>query len=57
MSSASSFDRWLRGDRTATTRLLARTVAGQPVEQVLSSRFRSAAAVDGRNCPDLRRAC
>jgi hypothetical protein len=27
------------------------------VEQVLSTRFRSAAAFDGRNCPDLRTAC
>lgn len=51
------FDRWLRGDRSASGRLLARTVAGRPVEQVLSATFRSGAAFDGRDCPDLRRAC
>ena len=51
------FDRWLKGDGTATTRLLARTVNGRPVDAVLSATFRSAAAVDGRSCADLRRAC
>jgi dienelactone hydrolase len=51
------FDRWLKGDGTATTRLLARTVDGRPVEAVLSATFRSAAAVDGRTCGDLHRGC
>jgi hypothetical protein len=51
------FDRWLKGDSAATTRLLARTVSGQPVETVLSGSFRSAAAFDGRTCADLRERC
>lgn len=51
------FDRWLRGDTGATTRLLARTINGRHAEQVLSTSFRSAAAFDGRSCGDLRSAC
>ncbi|MFY8121703.1 MAG: SUMF1/EgtB/PvdO family nonheme iron enzyme, partial [Burkholderiaceae bacterium] len=51
------FDRWLKDDTGAGARLLARSVDGVAVEQVLSTRFRSAAAFDGRNCPDLRTAC
>jgi hypothetical protein len=51
------FDRWLKGDTSATIRLLSRNIDGTPVEQVMSTRFRSAAAFDGRNCPDLRTAC
>lgn len=51
------FDRWLKDDSGAGARLLARSVDGVAVEQVLSTRFRSAAAFDGRNCPDLRTAC
>ena len=43
--------------RVNGARLLARSVDGVAVEQVLSTRFRSAAAFDGRNCPDLRTAC
>jgi dienelactone hydrolase len=51
------FDLWLKDDRGASARLLARSIDGVAVEQVLSTRFRSAAAFDGRNCPDLRTAC
>jgi hypothetical protein len=50
------FDRWLKGDAAATARLLARKIDGVGLDQVLSTRFRSAAAFDGRNCPDLRSA-
>lgn len=51
------FDRWLKGDGSATSRLLA---PGGPVGSGavrLSSRFRSAAAFDGRSCHDLRAGC
>lgn len=51
------FDRWLKDDGGASARLLARSVEGVAVEQVLRTRFRSAAAFDGGNCPDLRTAC
>jgi dienelactone hydrolase len=51
------FDRWLRGDRAATARLLARTVDGRAVADVLSSTWRSGAAFDGVDCPDVRAAC
>jgi dienelactone hydrolase len=45
------FDRWLKGDASATARLFSRP----PTE--LSTRFRSAAFVDGRDCADLRAGC
>jgi hypothetical protein len=51
------FDRWLKGDTNATSRLLARTINGQPISSVLSDRFRSAASFDSRNCPNLRASC
>jgi hypothetical protein len=54
------FDRWLKQDPTATDRLLASTVPGPArgsVQTVLSRRFRSAAALDGRTCVDLRTGC
>jgi hypothetical protein len=54
------FDRWLKADSAATTRLLGSTVPGLPSRAamgVLSTRFRSAAAFDGRACPDLRAGC
>lgn len=51
------FDRWLKADASATTRLLSRTVNGSSVDAVLSTRFRSAAFLDGRDCEDLRAAC
>jgi dienelactone hydrolase len=54
------FDRWLKGDTGATARLLATTidpgngVAPVSREAFLSPTWRSAAFIDGRNCPDLR---
>jgi dienelactone hydrolase len=54
------FDRWLKGDTTATARLLGRTAPGlasRAARDVLSARFRSAAALDGRACADLRAGC
>jgi hypothetical protein len=53
------FDLWLRGDQSATDRLLARTVEGEPVAQLLSSTMRSAFYLPGRglNCDDWRAGC
>lgn len=52
------FDRFLKGDTSATARLLERSnVLGQSLSQVLSTQFRSAAFLDGRDCADLRAAC
>ena len=54
------FDRWLKGDSSATSRLLGDAVPGLPsrrTRDVLSTRFRSAAAFDGRRCTDLREGC
>jgi hypothetical protein len=51
------FDRWLRGDRSATGRLLARTVGGTPVAGVMSPKWRSGAWFDGHDCQDVRAAC
>jgi dienelactone hydrolase len=51
------FDRWLKGDTSATARLLSRTVGGTSLGSVLSTRFRSAAFLDGRDCEDLRAGC
>ena len=51
------FDRWLKADAAATSRLLSRTVNGSSVESVLSTRFRSAAFFDARDCEDLRAGC
>jgi hypothetical protein len=51
------FDRWLRHDRSATARLLARKVDGVDLPTLLSSKFRSAAFLDGRDCADLAKAC
>jgi hypothetical protein len=52
------FDRWVKGDRAATARLLARTnVAGKVLADVLSTRFASAAFLDGHDCADLRDTC
>jgi hypothetical protein len=47
------FDRFLLGDSTATGRLLATTVDGQPLPVVLSSTFHSAAFLDGTDCENL----
>lgn len=52
------FDRWLKGQPAATARLLARDgVTGKPVGAVLGAQFRSAAFLDGHDCPDLRTSC
>jgi hypothetical protein len=51
------FDRWLKDDTSAGARLLARNVDGEPIEQLLSTRYRSAVSFDGRVCPDLRATC
>ena len=54
------FDRWLKGDTTATARLLGRTVPGlasRATADALSARFRSAAALDSRACADVRAGC
>jgi hypothetical protein len=51
------FDRWLLGDRTATGRLLARTVDGVAAGQLMSTKFRSGAFLDGHDCPDLAAGC
>lgn len=51
------FDRWLRGDTTATSRLLTRNVCGQDVSTMLDADFRSGAYLDGHDCADLRSGC
>jgi dienelactone hydrolase len=57
------FDRWLKGDSSATVRLLADPVmpphGGSPVSRsdLLSRIYRSAVFLDGRDCPDVRAGC
>jgi len=57
------FDRWLKGDSTATTRLLELIVdpgmGSAPASRttLLSSIWRSASFLDGHDCPDLRSSC
>jgi dienelactone hydrolase len=51
------FDRFLRGEKNATERLLATTVDGKPRSEVLSTKFYSAAFLDGHDCPDLATGC
>jgi hypothetical protein len=51
------FDRWLKGDLTATTRLMSRTVNNVSLENLLSTNFRSGAILDGYNCDDFRAVC
>jgi dienelactone hydrolase len=51
------FDRWLKGDRSASERLLARTVLGNGLENLLSSTYHSGAFFDGYDCNDLREPC
>lgn len=48
------FDRWLRGDTSATAALLTDEIDGVSVISELSTSFRSAAFLDGVDCPDLR---
>jgi hypothetical protein len=51
------FDRWLKGDPTATARLLSRSVGQTPLADVLSTTYRSAVSFDGVLCADLRQGC
>jgi Peptidase family M28 len=51
------FDRWLLGDTSATSQLLARSVEGLPLAEELSTKFRSAAFLDGHDCPNLAEGC
>ena len=52
------FDRWLKGDLTATGRLLSRTIINNTtLENLLSQTFNSGAFFDGYNCENLRAAC
>ena len=48
------FDRWLLGDTTAEQRLLATTVLGQPLSEVLSSRYHSGAFIGNVSTDDMR---
>lgn len=53
------FDLYLRHERSAVARLLARTVDGRAIASVLSSKFNSAAFIPSAHvdCPDLVEAC
>ena len=51
------FDRWLKGDTSATGRLLSRSVNNTPLETLLSQNFTSGAFFDGYNCDDVRTGC
>jgi len=51
------FDRWLKGDTSATGRLLSRSVNNTPLETLLSQNFTSGAFFDGFNCDDVRTGC
>ncbi|HLM01468.1 MAG TPA: carboxypeptidase-like regulatory domain-containing protein, partial [Pyrinomonadaceae bacterium] len=51
------FDRWLKGDTGATSRLLSRSVNSTPLETLLSQNFASGVFFDGYSCDDLRTAC
>jgi hypothetical protein len=51
------FDRWLKGDLTATARLVSRTVNNVSLDNILSSNFRSGVTLDGYNCEDFRAGC
>ncbi len=48
------FDRWLKGDATASARLLATNVVGTPVSSLLSANARSGAFFDGLDTSDLK---
>jgi hypothetical protein len=47
------FDRFLLGDTTADQRLLAATVNGQAASSIFSTKWRSAAFLDGTDCENL----
>jgi hypothetical protein len=51
------FDRWLKNKPDATGRLLATSVDGVPLDQLLSDEFFSAVFFDGFFCPDFRAGC
>jgi dienelactone hydrolase len=51
------FDRWLKGNVSATGRLLSRTVNNVSLETLLSQNFTSGAFFDGYNCDDVRAGC
>jgi dienelactone hydrolase len=55
------FDRFLKGDMNATQRLMSRHIpvgeAGQDVGPLFSGLWRSAAYLDGYDCPDFGAAC
>jgi hypothetical protein len=51
------FDRWLKNDLTATNRLLSCVTPSGTAGSILSTRFRSAAFIDGIDTPDLRADC
>jgi dienelactone hydrolase len=51
------FDRWLKGDTSATGRLLSRLVNNTPLETLLSQNFTSGAFFDGYNCDEVRTVC
>jgi dienelactone hydrolase len=51
------FDRWLKGDLTATIRLVSRTVNNVALDNLLSQNFRSGVTFDGYNCDDFRAGC
>jgi hypothetical protein len=51
------FDRWLKQDLTATSRLFSRTVNSVPVNTLLSANFRSAAFLDEFDCGDIVTSC
>jgi dienelactone hydrolase len=52
------FDRWLKGDLTATGRLVSRTIINNTtLENLLSQNFNSGAFFDGYNCDNVRTAC
>lgn len=48
------FDRWLKGDVSATTRLLATNVAGLTLTNLLSDSFKSAVFADGYDVADWK---
>lgn len=51
------FERWLLGDSSLTATLLARSVDGMPLSEMLSTKFNSAAFIDGHDCPNLAEGC
>ncbi len=48
------FDLWLKKDKLAGDRLLQKSINGESLANILSSRYRSAASFDGHKIDDLR---